>query len=99
MDVSYTILPGAFEVQAAEMESEEIQKILGELVRLSKEGFGVTQTALDLAIEAKSRVSKMCLLLLKTKTPEAFAAVTQAQEVIRELDKVILNIKQAMEES
>lgn len=99
MDESYEIIPRAFEAQAAEMESEEASKMLSELVRLTKDGFGATQMTLDLAIETKSRISRMCLLLLKTGIPEALIACKQALVTIRELDKVILNIKQAMGES
>lgn len=99
MDVSYTILPGAFEAEAAQMESEEASKIMKELVKLTKDGFGATQTALDLAIETKSRISRMCLLIARSGAPNAVMIFKHGLGTIKELDKVILNIKRAMEES
>ena len=99
MDVSYRIIHGPFEMEAASMESELATKATTELERLTRIGFGETQMALDLAIEARSRLKKCCLLLLRTGMPGATETVNRGRKTIRELDELILNIKHARGEA
>ena len=99
MDVSYGILPGVFELEVASHETELASKMIYEMGRLYDLGFGTMQMTLDLATEARSKLEKSYLLILKSGGPNAKSMVEKYLETIAYLDCVILNMKLSRNES